>query len=272
MAQPPTHLDIKSGNIVTMVTSVDNYDITMNGDPANPAGLILDNGGENIINSFSVGMGGASTVLEGVVTVDPGSTMELKHGLTINHGQLYLTAPNAPGSVVLDGRSVVENNGYLDITGAVTLNGSLNVSQQSGVTLNQGATVTGNGTINVNSDGVVAITDLIAGLHANVGDGSLELFSPFNTGTINESANGIVFVANLAAPATSEIFHTASGVADLFSATGAEVASEQFARGERVYAYATDGPGGGSNTGIAALFTPNLNTFQGPHLPVTFTH
>ena len=284
-ASPPT-LTIGSGNDVTYLTpAINGFNVVMDGAPDDPAGLFLNDGTANTLNNITVGgiissvppdqvpVGGLTNPGAGVVTLGSGASLTLTHGFDVLvNGNLTLGSPNV-GSVTLYGSSEADNGGSFTGIGAFTLNGTLTAEHASGVTLNA-ATVTGHGTLEMESGGVVAMTNLIAGLHADVGKGSsLELFSPNNGGTINEANGGIVFVTNLAAPATSEVFHRATGTADLLSASGAQVAQLKFDPGERIYAYPTDGPGGGSNTGIAALFTTSPNSFPGdPRLPVTFTH
>lgn len=176
MAHPK--LNIGTGNIVTMLTSLDGYDITMNGVAAAPAGLVLE-ANENNIDRFSVGLGPTVQGTEGVVTLgSPTVTMTLEHGVTINNGALFISTSTAVGShgggaVTIDGHSTVDNGGYLNVFdrnggGVTTLNGTITFSNASAGNFNF-APVQGDGTVQLESGSGVSMDGLLKGLHADVG-------------------------------------------------------------------------------------------------------
>jgi hypothetical protein len=229
--------------------------------------------GPNTLSQIS-DIGPSSAPGYGIINVTPGGALTTG-GLTVRNATLFLS--ERPGtSVTLNGNSQITNGSTLTATGyagtgAYTVNGAMAIDGTSTVNMDSVA-VNGTGTFHLTGeDALLRVGNVAAGDTVVLDGGMLSLANGMSfLGTITDSAPtasrigpiSSVAVYN-AMDAVQETFNQTTGVLDLFSAQGTEVANLKFAGTGDLYATPT--------TGLATNYISISSHPSAGALPVTFT-
>ena len=219
-------------------------------------------------------VGTATATAYGTINLTPGGALTTG-GLTLRHGVLSINERPGTG-VTFNGTSQIGNASALTATGYAgmgkyTVNGTMNIDGTSTVSMDSVA-VSGTGTFHLTGNSaLLRVSSVTAGETVVLDGGMLSIANGMQfLGTITNSAPTVSPIGSLASVdvynaigAASGTFSQGTGMLNLYTAQGGEVASLKFAGTGKLYAAPT--------TGLATNYMAISSHPSAGMLPITYT-